>query len=111
MKDLKVTYDKNTLEVFASESNEEQTKILNEYLGLCQEVYTLEDIFRCLPSTIEYYGKVGYLTITQYAIAWISYTENLNLQIIQSNGITIGTKQNIFDAFISAAKFIHEHNK
>lgn len=94
--------------VFLNESNQDQTEKLNAILGLSKEFYTVRDIFIYLPNEICPDNTRGYLSVDMYGIHWTSLGEQLTIQIVKSCPVTIGTTDNIYDAFIIAAKYIKQ---
>ncbi len=94
--------------VFLNESSQEQTEKLNTILGLSKDFYTVRDIFIYLPNEICPDNTRGYLSVDIYGIHWTSLGEQLTIQIVRSYPVTIGTNDNIYDAFISAAEYIKQ---
>lgn len=94
--------------VFLNESSQEQTEKLNTILGLSKDFYTVRDIFIYLPNEICPDNIRGYLSVDIYGIHWTSLGEQLTIQIVRSCPVTIGTNDNIYDAFITAAKYIKQ---
>ena len=94
--------------VFLNESSQEQTEKLNNILGLSKDFYTVRDIFIYLPNEICPSNTRGYLSVDMYGIHWTSLGEQLTIQIVKSCPVTIGTNDNIYDAFISAASYIKQ---
>lgn len=94
--------------VFLNESSREQTKKLNTILGLSKDFYTVRDIFIYLPNEICPDNTRGYLSVDMYGIHWTSLGEQLTIQIVRSYPVTMGTNDNIYDAFISAAEYIKQ---
>lgn len=94
--------------IFLNESRQEQTEKLNTILGLSKDFYTVRDIFIYLPNEICPDNTRGYLSVDMYGIHWTSLGEQLTIQIVRSYPVTIGTNDNIYDAFISAAEYIKQ---
>ena len=94
--------------IFLNESNQEQTEKLNTILGLSKDFYTVRDIFIYLPNEICPDSIRGYLSVDIYGIHWTSLGEQLTIQIVRSYPVTMGTNDNIYDAFISAAEYIKQ---
>lgn len=94
--------------IFLNESNQEQTEKLNTILGLSKDFYTVRDIFIYLPNEICPDNTRGYLSVDMYGIHWTSLGEQLTIQIVRSYPVTMGTNDNIYDAFISAAEYIKQ---
>ena len=90
--------------------SDEQTKKINEILGLEKSWYNLEDVFNFLPGKIRYNNKTGYLRISKFDIVYSSLeTEQAGLAVVIFQYLL--NEETIYDAFINAIRFFKENKQ
>lgn len=84
---------------FPNCSSVEQTVKLNELLGGNESYYTLSDVFKFTPSSIEIDGHRGDRFISDFEISYSNVDSNFKLSLIKVYQIPLDG--DIYDAFIS----------
>ena len=91
-------------------SNAEETKKINEFLGVNYDHYDVSDILNILPQEIEYRGKKGYIRISPIDITYGSLESDAQMSPVALFGCLTDDK-NLFTAFYDALKWFEEHAK
>ena len=95
------------VDMFPISPSLEQVNRLNELLGNSFYTYTVRDIFKFLPTEINFDGKRGDLFVSHINMAYFSFGGNWRCEYIISFGWE--TEGDVYDGFIKMIEWLKEN--